>query len=189
MAEPNGVIITGLDETRRQMRQFAPDLLKEMNTEVRRILQPLVTDAKNIVPSSEPLGRWNQSVNAPGSRPSYSAYGKRWEYSRLEWDPARVKRGIRVVSGRARSRGDSFKGAYAIRNADPAGAVFELMGSGKSRVNMVGNVRSRHGSGKRLIWRAWNKARASRRVPRQVTDTIRQFEQKFQERLNSRGVR
>jgi hypothetical protein len=189
VAEPNGVIITGLDETRRQMRQFAPDLLKEMNTEVRRILQPLVTDAKNMVPSSEPLSRWNQSVNAPRSRASYSSYGSRWDYGRLEWDSARVKRGIRVVAGRPRSRRDSFKGAYAIRNADAAGAVYELMGSGKSRVNMVGNVRARHGSGKRLIWRAWDKARAKSTVPRKVTDTIRQFEKKFQERLNSRGTR
>lgn len=189
MAEPNGVILTGLDNTRRQMRALAPELLKEMDRGVRQILKPLVTDAKNMVPSAEPLGRWNERVQAPGSRASYSAYGRRWDYARLEWDSARVRRGIRVVVGRPQRRGDSFKAAYAIRNADAAGAVYELMGSGKSRVNMIGNVRGRHGSGKRLIWKAWNKARASRRVPQQVVDTIRQFEKKFQERVDGRGTR
>lgn len=189
MVEPNGVILTGVDETRRKMGLLAPDLLKEMNAEVRRLLQPIVADAKNMVPSSPPLSRWNQSVNAPRSRASYSPYGSRWDYARLEWDSARVKSNIRVGAGRPRRRGDSFKGAYAIRNADAAGAVFELMGSGKSRVNMTRNVTRSHGSGKRLIWRAWNKVKASRRVPKQVADIIKAFEVKFQQRLNTRGTR
>lgn len=189
MAEQNHVIITGLDDTRRQMRMLAPELLKEMNAEVREVLKPIISDAKNMVPSSEPLSRWNQSVNAPRSRESYSPHGKRWDYARLEWDSARVKRGIRMGAGRPKRRGDSFKGAYAIRNADPAGAVYELMGSGKSNVNMVRNVQRRHGVRKRLIWAAWDKARASRRVPQQVVAIIREFEAKFQARLNARGAR
>jgi len=187
-----GVIVHGLDETKRQMRLFAPDLLKEMNRTVRKdILGPIVADAKSMVPDSAPLGRWNQSVDRPGSRPSYSPYGKRWEYGRLEWDSRQVKRGIRVGAGTPKRRGDNFKGAYAILNRDAAGAVYELIGSGKSNVNMVRNVRGRHGSGKRLIWRAWEKTRADRDVPQQVVDTIRTFEALFQERLdqNARGIR
>jgi len=187
-----GVVVHGLDDTKRLMRLFAPDLLKEMNHEVRRtILGPIVSDAKNMVPSSPPLSRWNQSVAQPGSRPSYSSHGKRWEYGRLEWDSARVKTGIRVGVGVPRRRGDNFKGAYAILNRDAAGAVFELMGRGKSRVNMIGAVRTQHGSSSRLIWRAWDKARAKNTVPRRVVDTIRTFEAKFQERLdqNARGTR
>jgi hypothetical protein len=88
-------------------------------------------------------------------------------------------------------RGDSFKGAYAILNADAAGAVFELMGSGKSRVNMVGAVRSRHGSSSRLIWRAWDQMGARLTVPKQVEDTIRLYQARFQERLDGdgRGIR
>jgi len=63
------------------------------------------------------------------------------------------------------------------------------MGSGKSNVNMVRNVQRRHGMRKRLIWAAWDKARASRRVPQQVVAIIREFEAKFQARLNARGAR
>ncbi len=187
-----GVVVHGLDETKRKMRLFAPDLLKEMNRTVRKdILGPIVADAKSMVPDAAPVGRWNQSVDRPGSRPSYSPYGKRWEYGRLEWDSRRVKQGIRVGVGTPKRRGDNFRGAYAILNRDPAGAVYELMGSGKSNVNMVRNVRGRHGSGKRLIWRAWEKTRAQQDVPQQVVDTIRTFEALFQERLdqNARGIR
>lgn len=190
-----GIVVHGLDETKRQMRLFAPDLLKEMNYEVRRnILGPIVKDAKNMVPATTPLGpdsRWNDRVQRPGSRRAYSPHGKRWEYGRLEWDSGKVKRGIRVGVGTPKRRGDVFRGAYAILNRDPAGAVYELMGSGKSNVNMVRNVRNSHGTGKRLIWRAWDKANANRNVPREVVDTIRRFEAKFQERLdqNARGIR
>jgi len=187
-----GVVVHGLDETKRQMRLFAPDLLKEMNRTVRKdILGPIVSDAKSMVPDAAPLGRWNQSVARPGSRRSYSPHGKRWEYGRLEWDSRRVKQGIRVGVGTPKRRGDNFRGAYAILNRDPAGAVYELMGSGRSNVNMVRNVERRHGSGKRLIWRAWEKARAQTDVPAQVVDTIRTFEALFQERLdqNARGIR
>lgn len=187
-----GVVVHGLQETKRQMRLFAPDLLKEMNRAVRKdILGPIVADAKNMVPDESPLPRWNQSVARPGSRPSYSPYGKRWEYGRLEWDSRAVRQGIRVGVGTPKRRGDNFRGAYAILNRDPAGAVYELIGSGKSNVNMIGNVRGRHGSGKRLIWRAWNKANADKDVPREVVDTIRTFEALFQERLDqqARGIR
>jgi hypothetical protein len=187
-----GVVVFGLDETKRQMRMFAPDLLKEMNREIRSdILGPIVTRAKRLVPSEPPLPRWNKMAANPGSRPSYSPHGKRWETGRLEWSSGQVRRGIRVGAGVPRKRGDSFKGAWAILNADAAGAVFELMGSGKSRVNMVGAVRSRHGGPSRLIWRAWDQSGARLTVPKQVEDTIRLYQARFQERLdgNARGIR
>lgn len=184
----SGVVVFGLDETRRQMRLFAPELLKQMNAEVRRdILSPIVRDARTEVPQDGPLSGWNRQVTAPGSRRSYTVHGKRWEYGRLAWDSNKVKSGIRVGVGAPRRRGDVFKGAYAIINRDPAGAVFELMGRGNSRANMVGNVRRHHGPASRLIWKAWDKANSNTNVPKQVVDTIKRFEAQFQERLDTRG--
>jgi hypothetical protein len=184
----SGVVVLGLDETKRQMRMFAPDLLKEMNFEIRReILGPIVKDARDMVPEDAPLSGWNRRVTAPGSRRSYTVHGKRWEYGRLAWDHKKVRTGIRVGVGVPRRRGDVFRGAYAILNRDPAGAVFELMGRGNSRANMVGNVRRHHGPASRLIWKAWDKANSNTNVPKKVVDTIKRFEAQFQERLDTRG--
>lgn len=205
----SGVFVTGVNDTIRRMRQFAPDLLKEMNAEVREELSPFTTRAKQYAAEAArssgrsrrgvvyegraglPLSRWNQSPNLPGSRPAYSPYGKRWEYDRLKWNTGKVQRGIGVGRGGPIMRGKyDFMGAYAIINRDAAGAVYELMGSGKSNTNMVQNVRgtSRYGR-KRLIWRAWDELRGERTVPQRIVSIIRSYEARFNERLRRGGSR
>lgn len=187
--DASGISVYGLTELRRQMRQFAPDLAKAMDDEIKGLLAPVVERARSMVPDSEPLGRWNDKVFRPGSRQSYSPYGKRWEYERLEWDSSAVRRGIRMTVGTSRrKRGSHYRGAYAVLNRDAAGAVYELMGSGISRVPMVGNVRSSSGiSGKRLIWRAWDELGGSQRIRQRVVDTIRRYEAEVQQRLDRSG--
>lgn len=202
MAE-SGVTIEGVPELRRQLRQFAPDLLREMNDRIGVVLDPIVAEgrllAKRAGRSSGggisgraglPLSRWNQSVARPGSRRSYATPQggkgtKRWEYDRLRWNTSKVAAGIRASGQSPKMRGDTaFRGAWAIVNSDAAGAVYELMGSGPSNVNMVRNVRVTSGaSGKRLIWRAWNKRRGETWAPQQVVRIIRDVEAQFQARM------
>lgn len=197
--DKSGVMVEGVPDLIRRLRLFAPDLLKQMNAEVREALEPYTTRAKAYAGqaarssggaitgrSGLPLSRWNQIPNRPGSRPSYSpAQGrsgsKRWEYDRLRWDTAKVQRGITVGRGGPVMAGSyAFRGAYSIINRSPAGAVYELMGSGKSNTNMVQNVRttSRYNR-KRLIWRAWNEMRGDQSAPAVVVGIIRKFEQQF----------
>jgi len=182
--------IYGLTETRRLMRSVAPDLLKAMDAEVKtEILNPIRDAARSLVPASEPLSRWNDRVFRPGSRPSTSPWGRRWPYDRLEWDSARVKAGIVVRAGGSRVGTAGFRGAWSLWNSDAAGAVFELMGSGKSRVPMIGNVRASHGVSKRLIWKAWDKARAATWAPRKLADTVAKYEAQLQARFDAVGGR
>lgn len=199
----SGVVVEGVPELRRQLRQFAPDLLKEMNHRIGVVLDPIVAEARGFAKRAGrssggrvsgnaglPLSRWNQSVARPGSRPSYAprqgrSGTKRWEYDRLRWDSNKVVSGIRSSGQSPRMSGNTaFRGAWAIVNNDAAGAVYELMGTGPSNVNMVRNVRATSGvSGKRLIWRAWNKRRGERWAPQQVTRIIREIEARFQARV------
>lgn len=182
--------IYGLTETRRLMRSVAPELLKEMDREIREdILGPLRDRARSLVPGVEPLGRWNDRVFAPGSRRSTSPWGRRWDYDRLRWDSAKVRAGITVRVGGTRRRGSEFRGAWSLWNRDPAGAVFELMGSGKSRVPMVGNVRSRHGVSKRLIWKAWDDAGAQTWAAQALADTVKRYESRLQREFDVTGGR
>ena len=199
----SGVTVEGVPELRRQLRQFAPDLLREMNCRIGEVLDPIVAEARGFAKragrssggaiggrSGLPLSRWNQSVARPGSRRSYAtpqgkSGAKRWEYDRLRWDQNRVVAGIRASGQSPRMRGDTaFRGAWAIVNNDAAGAVYELMGSGPSNVNMVRNVRVTSGvSGKRLIWRAWNKRRGETWAPQKVVRIIRDIEAQFTARM------
>lgn len=182
--------IYGLTETRRLLRSVAPDLLKEMDREIRQeILGPLRDQARSLVPASEPLSRWNDRVLRPGSRRSYSPWGRRWPYERLEWDSGRVKAGITVRVGGSRTGRSGFRGAWSLLNRDPAGAVFELMGSGKSRTAMVGNVRVSHGISKRLIWKAWDDSQAQTWAPRALADTVARYEVLLQGRFDAAGGR
>lgn len=206
--EASGVFIEGLTKLRRDLRAFSPDLLKEMNSKIETVLDPIVAEgrafAKQAARSSGgaitgrsglPLSRWNQSVARPGSRRSYAPMqaggkSKRWEYDRLRWNTSNVVKGIRVGAQSPRMRGQTeFRGAWAILNRDAAGAVYELMGTGKSNVNMVQNVKRTSGViGKRLIWRAWNKRRGDTWAPQKVIGIIRDYERQFNARV-SRGTR
>jgi len=181
------VQVYGFGATMKALREVAPDLKRELDRELREILAPVQSAARSLVPASPPLGRWNQSVNAPGSRPSTSAWGRRWPYDRLAWDSGAVRGGIRTTTTGGYERGSAFRTAIALLNANAAGAVYELMGSGKSRAPMIGNVRVRHGSSKRLIWKAWDATGAARWAPQRALDTIQAYEARLQARLESAG--
>ena len=207
-----GVVVEGITDLRRELRQFAPDLLKHMNKQIETVLDPIVADGRQFAKMAArssgrsmrgvtyqgraglPLSRWNQIPDRPGSRPSYAprqagGKSKSWEYDRLQWNTGSVVKGIRVGAQSPKMRGKTeFRGAWAILNRDPAGAVYELMGTGKSNTNMVQNVRgTSRVSGKRLIWRAWDKRRGDTWAPQQVVSIIRDYQQQFQNRMNRPG--
>lgn len=188
MAADFSVEIYGLAATKRLMRELEPALLKEMNREIREQLLPIAARAKSLIPSSPPVSGWGRSVNAPGSRPSTSVYGKRWDYSRLEWNSAEAKSGIVVRQGGARNRGTATRAAWQVRSGNAAAAVFELMGRGKSKARMVRNVgRGFPGTG-RVLYRAFDSV-GGPRIEQNVVGTIRRFEAEFDRRLDAAGDR
>jgi hypothetical protein len=181
-----GVSIHGLNATKRLMRELEPDLLKEMNREIRRQLEPVAARAKSLIPSQPPLSGWGRSVFASGSRPRYSPYNRRWDYSRLEWNTHEARKGIVIRQGGGRRRGQATSAAWQIRSTNPAASVFELMGRGKSRVNMVGNVERRFPSTGRVLYRAFDQV-GGKRIEGEVVATIRRFEAEFNRRLDGAG--
>ena len=186
MADDFSVAIRGLASTQKLMRELEPDLLKEMNREIRTQLEPVAVRAKSLIPSAPPLSGWGRSVSRPGSRPSTSTYGKRWDYARLEWNSNEAKQGIRIRQGGRRARGRVTSAAWQIRSDNPAAAVFELMGRGKSRANMVGNVGRQFPGTGRALYRAFD-ALGGKRIEQSVVGTIRKFEQDFNNRLQGAG--
>ena len=187
MAVDFNVQIYGLQSTKRLMRELEPDLLKDMNRDIRDLLTPIASRAKSLIPSSPPLSGWGRSVNAPGSRRSYSPYGRRWDYSRLEWNSSEAKSGVVVRQGGGRARGTASRAAWQVRSNNPAAAVFELMGRGKSNVRMVRNVQARFPATGRVLYRAWDSMGGNAKVEQDVVGTIRRFEAEFNRRLDAAG--
>ena len=178
----------GWTATKRLMREVEPELLKELDREIKAILTPIRDRARSLVPASPPLSNWNRSVNRPGSRPSYSPWGRRWDYGRLEWNASEAKSQIVVRAGGQRKRGEVTRAIYQLRSNNAAAAVFEIMGRGKSNTSMVRNVRRSHGGSSpgRILYRAWESHRSEKTVDR-VRATIKSFEAEFQRRLDSAG--
>lgn len=202
----SGVRVDGIRRTIADLRRFAPELLQEMNEEIKDITSPFVLlgriYAKQAGSSNgAPLSRWNYQPRRPGSRGEYAtAQGKsgakRWEYDRLRWNTGKVTRGIRSGPGGFKFANNVNVGSsnrwtslWAIRNSNPAGAVYELMGSGKSTVPMVGSVRGRHGRSKRLIWRAWDELRGEQVVPRAIENVVVKYVEGFNQKLGLVGPR
>lgn len=186
MAVEFDTAIFGLQATKRLMRELEPDLLKEMNREIRDQLKPVQTRAQSLIPASPPVSGWGRSVNAPGSRSSYSPYGRRWDYSRLEWNSAEARKGIVIRQGGARGRGRTTRAAWQVRSNNAAAAVFELMGRGKSNAAMVRNVGRRHSGTGRVVYRAFDSV-GGPRIEQNVIGTIRKFETTFDQRLDAAG--
>lgn len=186
MAADFDVQIYGLQATKRLMRELEPDLLKQMNREIRDQLAPVQQRARSLIPAAPPLSGWGRSVNAPGSRRSYSVYGRRWDYSRLEWNTSEARSSVVIRQGGGRAKGTASRAAWQVRLNNPAAAVFELMGRGKSNARMVRNVGSKYSGTGRVLYRAWDSVGA-KRVESNVVGSIRSFEAEFQRRLDSAG--
>jgi hypothetical protein len=176
----------GWAATKKLMRQLEPDLLRDMDKTIKGQLDPIVAKARLLTPTQAPLSGWNRRPFAPGSRPSYSPYGKRWDYNRLEWNTSEAKQKIVIRQPGRRPRGSLTRPIYQLQSNDPANAVFELMGRGKSRVWMIGNVGRRYPGTGRVLYRAFDTA-GGKDITKEVVATIKRFELDFNRRLDAAG--
>jgi hypothetical protein len=179
--------IYGFRATKRLMRELEPQLFKAMNEEIRDRLNPVRDLARALTPSSPPVSGWGRRPFAPGSRPSYSPYGRRWDYNRLEWNVGQARQNIVVRRPGRRPRGKLTRPIYQLQSNNPAASVFELMGRGKSGVNMIGNVFNRFPGTGRVLYRAFDSL-GGKAIERDVVDTIRKFEAEFNRRLDVKGL-
>jgi hypothetical protein len=168
------------------MRELEPDLLKELNKEVRKQLEPVIALAQRKTPLQLPIRRWKTPAN-PNTRPSYSPYGRRWDYARLEWDGTKAREQIILRQKSKRKRGSVDRTIYQLQSNNPANAAYELMGRGKSKVHMVGNVSRKFPGTGRVLYRAYDQLGGDAKIERDIVDTIRSFEAEFNRRLDARA--
>ena len=179
------VTVRGFRSTKKLMRELEPDLYKVMLKEIRDRLNPVADLAKKLTPSQRPLRNWKTPLN-PGSRPSYSPYGRRWDYDRLEWNTIQARKSIILRQNARRPRGKVTRAIFQLQSNNPSNAVFELMGRGISNVQMIGNLSRNHPGTGRVLYRAYDRLGGDK-IEEHVVDTIRKFEKEFNRRLDAAG--
>ena len=107
------VELRGNSDLRKALRQFAPDLDKELKAELRKALSPVVRKARGYV-EGNPMSNWNASSSESASFPKYSA--------------AIVTKGIGFSTGVTKRNKNGFSSMAKIYNRTAAGAIYEQAG-------------------------------------------------------------
>jgi len=105
------VELRGNSDLRKALRQFAPDLDKELKTELRKALSPVVRKARGYV-ESNPMSNWNSSSS--GTFAKYDAFA--------------VSKGIGFSTGVTKINSNGFSSMAKIYNRTAAGAIYEQAG-------------------------------------------------------------
>jgi hypothetical protein len=104
--------IEGVDDLRRDLRRFAPDLERRLTGVLRGETRRLAAASRAAMPSDAPLSGWARA----------------WQGDRLRWSTSAARSGIRGSVSSRRSR-LGFVTVAAVTQSNPAGAVFEVASS------------------------------------------------------------
>ena len=170
---PSAVRVEGHIELRRALRNYSPDLAKELKREVSAALIPIVNEARGHVPPSSPMSGWAPRSFSEARWPFYYA--------------SIIKRGISYALSPSKTNRFGWSALARIENKTRIGAIYETAGrlngqgqewvgpkaGGKSRgvsrsINpnagrqFISNLGQLYGTKKetgRLIYRAWENNR------------------------------
>ena len=186
------VKLDGVKETLRAIRKIDPELLKEMNKEIKGIMIPIRDKARGYAPTSAPLYNWDEQTYATRVVKPRETTGRKFPLYQAE----AARKGIYYSQSPSKRNKNGWSSQYIVANASASGAIYETAGrknpggSSRSRSNNPGagsNFISRMGplygqdqaSRGRMIFRAWyeNQGRAQAAVVQAMQNTIAAFNQ------------
>jgi hypothetical protein len=188
--------VKGALELRVALRNYAPDLAKQLTVELSKILKPIVNEARSFVPPVSPMSGWQPRSFSEAAFPMY--------------DAGVIRRGIVYSSTPSKPNRNGFVNTIRIQNKSAVGAIYERAGrkngqgqdwvgpkaggasksvsrsvnpyAGNQFISNLGQLygRSRNGSSAmmgRLIFRAWAKTqgKANAAVFKAIENTTAQF--------------
>jgi len=203
------VEIKGLAETLKAMRQFEPDLAKNLNREVRTALTPIIKEARGFVPS-QPHGLSNWVFSSGKLNKTNSVFTQTKHFPKF--NSSIVKRNMKIFIGASKRNPQGFIALYRLSNLSAAGAIMETAGrthpagqpwNPKSASHDYSHSRNpgagQHfnismggrltGSGKtrgRLLYRAWDENNG--KVFLQVNQAVNKTVIEFSRRAKAHGV-
>lgn len=107
--------VVGALALRKALRDYAPDLAKELRKEVAAALKPVVTQARGFAPSdSNIMSGWQPAAIYKGRFPKYAA--------------SEVRGGIGYKTSPSRANSRGFTALASIENKSAVGAIIETAG-------------------------------------------------------------
>ena len=195
------VNLDGVKETIRALRKIDPELLKEMNKEIKGVMIPIRDKARDYAPSPVPgnLYNWDEGAATKKITARNSAFRTFNSEGRLRRFPLyqveAARKGIYYSQAPSKRNKNGWSSQYIIANATASGSIYETAGrknpggDPKSRSNnpgagahFISRMGPLYGDGKsrgRMIFRAWaeDQGKAQAAVVRAIENTIAAFNQ------------
>jgi hypothetical protein len=105
------VEFAGVNNLRKALKDYAPDLDKALKKELAGLAKPVVTKARGYAPAVAPLSNWGREG---GRFPNYNG--------------AAVKAGISFSTAKSKKNNRGFSSSVRIVNRTAAGAIYETAG-------------------------------------------------------------
>jgi hypothetical protein len=193
--------VDGVKETLRALRKFDPELLKEMNKEIKGVMIPIRDKARGYAPTAAPGGLYNwdegkytRKITARNS--AFRTFNEEGRVRRFPLYQAEVvRKGIYYSAAPSKRNRSGWSSQYIVANASASGAIYETAGrknpggDPKSRsnnpragANFISRMGPLYGDGTsrgRMIFRAWSEdqGRAQAAVVRAIENAIGAFNQ------------
>jgi hypothetical protein len=192
--------IKGVKATLREIRKVDPELLKEMQKQLKAAMIPIRDKARGYAPSPQPdnLYGWNEDTVGKKITARNSAFRTFNTEGRLRlfplYDYETVKKGIYYSSGGSDKNKNGWRALFFVANRSAAGAIYETAGRAGttsregyrsnnpgagahfvSRMGpLYGDKREERG---RMIFRAWHEdqGKAQAAVIKAIENTINAF--------------
>lgn len=117
------VVVTGVVELKKALKQYAPDLLQQLNDEVRGALKEVTSAARSKVPGSAPGGLYNWQDDGREAKSRTSRQRAFPKYNALI-----IRRGLTYSLGNSRMNSRGFIALYSLLNKSAVGAIVETSG-------------------------------------------------------------
>jgi hypothetical protein len=195
------VNLDGVKETLRALRKFDPELLKEMNKEIKGVMIPIRDKARGYAPTAAPGGLYNwdegkytRKITARNS--AFRTFNEEGRVRRFPLYQAEVvRKGIYYSAAPSKRNRSGWSSQYIVANASASGAIYETAGrknpggDPKSRsnnpragANFISRMGPLYGDGTsrgRMIFRAWSEdqGKAQAAVVRAIENAIGAFNQ------------
>lgn len=209
------IVIQGLSEDIKALERFAPDLKRELDKDVRKVLGPIVQQAKSYIPDTVHPSGWMK-----GGTERFTGIGPLAQNQTrgfVAFDAGKARQGIKQTSASSKKNGSGWRNTYAVVQRDAAGAIFETAGRGSAKSRMrsaasrsrnpyasqqfIGVIQREHGFLPTAMGQGKDKGRAviravdenRRTIFNAVSDAIKAASKKAQQRmdetLNNREMR